>query len=39
MISVGGGGGPGLPMGGPVETLITVAVLAGVVWLAYKIFS
>ena len=38
MITTGGGGG--LPIGGgPIETLIAVVVLVGVVWLAYRVLS
>ena len=39
MVSVGGGGA-GMPMsGGPLEMLITLVVLVGIGWVAYRIFS
>jgi hypothetical protein len=39
MVSTGGGG-PSLPMSGnPIELLIVLVVLAGVAWLAYKLFN
>ena len=38
MVSTGGGG-PSLPIGGPIESLVALLVLVGVVWLAYKLLS
>jgi hypothetical protein len=39
MVSTGGGG-PSLPLGGsPIEVVIALLVVVGVVWVAYKLLS
>jgi len=40
MISIGGGGGGGLPrIDGPVELMILLVVVGGIVWVGYRLFS
>lgn len=40
MFQSGGGGGFGLPVGGsPIELLITLLIVLGIVWLVTRLFS
>lgn len=39
MFRTGGGGGGLPPIDGPVEALVLLAVVAAIVWVAFKVFS
>lgn len=39
MAAAGGGGAPPIDFSNPIQALITIAVVIGVVYLAYRLFS